>query len=91
VSIARSKGELLGQRIDEHERVVHVGADDRFLGARLGQPEPSFCGIRQLSREERFRKEYTEHMHNITVEAVWCGKTVGLFVRVSFPAIRTAP
>src|ERR1700704_6073805 len=39
VGVGRTvEGKVLRQRIDEHESVVHVTANDRLLGARLRQP-----------------------------------------------------
>ena len=35
------EGQVLRQRVDEHEGVVDVAANDRLLGARLRQPQPA--------------------------------------------------
>jgi hypothetical protein len=48
--------QILGQRVDEHERIVDVSANDRFFGARLSELETPLGGGLELTTEDSFRK-----------------------------------
>ena len=60
MSIARSKRQIFGQRVDEHQRVVDVRADDRFFGARLREAQAALGGGLELAAEDSFWEETTE-------------------------------
>jgi hypothetical protein len=55
------EGQVLRQRVHEHQRVVDVRAHDRLLGARLREAQPALRRRRQLAREDGLRKEAAEH------------------------------
>ena len=48
--------EIFGERVDEHQRVVHVRADDRLFRSRLREPNAALGGRVELAREQRFGK-----------------------------------
>ena len=53
--------EVLGQRVDEHQRIVDVRADHCLLGARLREPETTVGRGRQLAREEALGQQVAQH------------------------------
>ena len=54
--------QVFGERVDEHQRVVDVRTNDRFLGPRLREANAAFGGRVELPREQRFGKQPSEHM-----------------------------
>jgi hypothetical protein len=42
--------QIFGERVHEHQRVVHVRADRRLLGAGLREPQPPLSGGSSFAR-----------------------------------------
>jgi hypothetical protein len=60
--------QIFGERVDEHQRVVDVRPNDRFLGSRLGKPQPALGGGLELSAKDALWKDPTkqcEHGSNL--------------------------
>ena len=62
------EGEVFGEGIDEHQRVVDMGADDRLFGASLGEAQPSLRGGLELAREDRFREKPAKEAAHVALE-----------------------
>ena len=56
------EGKILREGIDEHQRIVHMCANDCLLSPRLRKAKPPLGVGIQLSSENRFRKQSTEHV-----------------------------
>src|SRR6478672_7364950 len=50
---------IFSERVDEHQRVVHVSTNHRLFRARLRKAKTPFCIWIQLATEDRFRKQTT--------------------------------
>jgi len=68
------EGEILGERVDEHQGIVDMSANDRLFGPRLREAKPPFSGGLQLAREDCFGKEASEEAGHVSGEGTYPDK-----------------